>query len=92
MKENSMSLFSNRVLNDTGIEQKQTIFKKMRIPAHDRLCLIWCHLYDLKTVKTTYGGVLLLVLLLSCRLELGISDRNQGSWIEVIEMVTNSSS
>lgn len=60
----------------------------MLIPAHDKLCLIWCHLYDLKTVKTTYGRVLLLVLLLSCRLELGISDRNQGPWIEVIGMVT----
>ena len=25
------------------------------------LCDIWCHLYNLKNVKNTYGGVLLLV-------------------------------
>ena len=25
------------------------------------LCAIWCHLYNLKNVENTYGGVLLLV-------------------------------
>ena len=30
-------------------------------PLYEMLCAIWYHLYNLKNVKNTHGGVLLLV-------------------------------
>ena len=60
---------------DTALVIYQTPFS-----IYEMLCAIWYHLYNLKNVKTTNGGVLLLVklqALAACNL----NKRNTSPWM-----------
>ena len=48
------------------VQRSSTIlFTKVTTMEYETLCAIWYHFYNLKTVKNTYGGVLLLIKLLA---------------------------
>ena len=52
----------NITTSKNGIShQKMLVFSSVLYYKHVMHCVIWYHLYNLKNVKNTHGGVLLLV-------------------------------
>ena len=61
--------FQNSCVIETGLSDLRKMAVAVQKPYVMR-CTIWCHLHDLKNVKNTHGGVLLLVKLQPKSLEL----------------------
>ena len=54
------------ILSEPKVEEENYLKGNMkyyicRLPPYVMRCAIWCHLYNLKNVKNTHGGVLILV-------------------------------